>query len=53
MRALQPPSTALLRSFRRFGTESTRLADMIRVESATWAAAAACYYLVKTPERWR
>lgn len=35
------------------GTESTRLADMIRVESATWAAAAACYYLVKTPERWR
>ena len=32
-------------------TESTRLADMIRVESATWAAAAGCYYLVKAPER--
>lgn len=30
-------------------TESTRLADMIRVESATWAAAAGCYYLVKAP----
>lgn len=32
-------------------TESTRLADMIAVESATWAAAAGCYHLVRDPGR--
>lgn len=32
-------------------TESTRLPEMIRVESATWSATAGCYYLVRDPGR--